>query len=235
MKRSVFLIAAMLVASRVAAENLVTEAVIHQSVTNYVRAELEGAIDPEERFEVQVRWQGDLVLERNGEMNIEVKRLSGRPFRGPTIVRVELSVDGRTERAMTVTADTRFFREVLVSGRNVRRGELLQAEMFELEERDITMQKEGYFVDFAALEGGRARRSIGADRIVDQRHFEPVPVVLRGEEITLVLETDHIRISTKGKALQDGGLGQQIRVRNADSGKVIRGEVVEEGTVRMAL
>ena len=233
MKSSIFLISILLWSGTAEAENLVTEAAIHQSVSNFVHDALVDHVDSEERFEVQVRWQGDLVLEQSGEVEIAVKRLSSRAFRGPTIVRVELIVDGRTERAMTVTADTRFFREVLVSTRNVRRREVLQAEMFELEERDITMQKEGYFFDFADLEGGRAKRSIGANRVVTQRHVEPVPVILRGEEVTLILETDNVRLSIKGKALQDGGIGQQIRVRNGDSRKVLQGEVIDAQTVRM--
>ncbi len=233
MKRSIFLIFVLLWAGSAAAENLVTEAVIHQSVSDFVHDVLAGKADPEERYEVQVRWQGDVVLEQSGALGIEVKRLSARPFRGPTIVRVELTVDGRTERAMTVTADTRFFREVLVSNRNVRRGEVLQAEMLDLEERDITLQKDGYFLDFADLEGGRAKRSIGANRVVTQRHVEPVPVILRGEEITLVLETQHVRLTTRGKAMQDGGIGQKIRVRNVDSRKMLYGEVIDAQTVRM--
>ena len=233
MKSSIFLISILLWSGTAEAENLVTEAAIHQSVSNFVHDALVDHVDSEERFEVQVRWQGDLVLEQSGEVEIAVKRLSSRAFRGPTIVRVELIVDERTERAMTVTADTRFFREVLVSTRNVRRGEALQAEMFELEECDITKQNEGYFFDFADLEGGRAKRSIGANRVVTQRHVEPVPVILRGEEVTLILETDNVRLSIKGKALQDGGIGQQIRVRNGDSRKVLQGEVIDAQTVRM--
>jgi len=232
-KSSIFLISILLWSGTAEAENLVTEAAIHQSVSNFVHDALVDHVDSEERFEVQVRWQGDLVLEQSGEVEIAVKRLSSRAFRGPTIVRVELIVDERTERAMTVTADTRFFREVLVSTRNVRRGEVLQAEMFELEECDITKQNEGYFFDFADLEGARAKRSIGANRVVTQRHVEPVPVILRGEEVTLILETDNVRLSIKGKALQDGGIGQQIRVRNGDSRKVLQGEVIDAQTVRM--
>ena len=106
---------------------------------------------------------------------MRVHRLSDRPLRGPSVLRAEIHLAGRTARVMSVTADVRFFRRVLVAGRNIR----------------------------------------------------------RGDELNLVLDGGNMRLMARATALQAGGVGQRIRVRNADSGKVLQGWVADARTVEI--
>ena len=225
----------LLLGGGIGAQNLVSEQAVHQAVKRFVRAELEGWVEPQQRFEIFTRWQGDIELGVGGDVEISVRRISVQPFHGPTVVRVELQVAGETRRALTVTVDTRFFKEVLVTTRGIRRGEDFRADMFELIERDITAEKDGYFTDFEALAGLQAKRPLGFDRILTHRYVEKVPVVHRGDEVQLVVVTGNMRISTLGIALQDGGLGTRIRVRNVDSGKILQGEIVDSTTLKVTL
>ena len=132
---------------------------------------------------------------------------------------------------MSVTADVRFFCSVLVASRTVRRGEDLTAAMFETAERDVTSLKSGFYVDVAELDNLRARRTVGVRGVLTHKHAEKIPVVQRGDGVALVIQMENLRISTVGVALQDGGIGERIRVRNQDSGKVIYGEVLDQQTV----
>ncbi len=229
------LLALWLAASGAAAQNLVTEKAIHQVVEAFVRAELEGKTDPQERFEINTRWQGDISLGVAGPAEIAIRRISAHPFHGPTVVRAEIQVDGETQRALTVTVDTRFFREVLVTTRSIRRGEVFSADMVEQVERDITSEKHGFYTDIDALDGLQARRPMGFDRIITNRYVEEIPVVERGDEVLLIAETANLRISAQGIALQSGGVGKRIRVRNQDSGKIVKGEILDSGTIKVGL
>ena len=47
------------------------------------------------------------------------------------------------------------------------------------------------------------------------------------------LQTGSMSLQTVGQALTDGGLGERIRVKNIDSGKIVFGEVTAVGTVRI--
>ena len=225
----------LLTGAGVSAQNLVSEQVIHRAVEHYVQTELEGRVDRQQRFEIYTRWQGDVELEIQGDVEISVRRISVNPFHGPTVVRVELQVGGETRRALTVTVDTRFFKEVLVTTRSIRRGEDFTLDMFELIERDITAEKDGYYIDFSELTDLQAKRPLGFDRILTHRYVEKVPVVHRGDEVQLVVQAGNMRVSTLGVALQDGGLGARIRVRNLDSGKILRGEILDSRTLKVAL
>ena len=82
----------------------------------------------------------------------------------------------------------------------------LGCEMVELDERDVTRDRDGFFTDAAQLDGLRTRRTLRPGSLLTRKHTERVPVVLRGGEITMVVETDNLRISALGTALQDGGV-----------------------------
>ena len=235
MKLSVLLAVWWLTTTGVEALTVVTEKEIHRAAAEFVRGQLEGATDPLERFEIHTRWQGDISLPLEGPAEVEIDRISSRPFRGPTVVRAEIRVGGETLRVLTITVDTRFFREVLVATRSLRRGEAITADMVELIERDVTSIRDGFFSDLGELEGYQAKRPLGFDRVITRTHVEPVPVVRRGDSILLLVVSANLQISAQGTALQDGSVGRRIRVKNQDSGKIVWGQVVNSGTVRINL
>lgn len=187
------------------------------------------------RHEASARWQGDILLATPGVVDFRVRAMSARPFRGPTVVRLELNVDGQLERALTVTVDCRLYGDVVVTNHALRAGSALTAAALAVEERDVTSLNQGCFTSVEDLVGMQARRPIGVGEVVSRTHVEPVPVVRRGDEVALSLETGTMSLVAGGVALQDGGVGQKIRVRNADSGKVLYAEVVDAATVRVVV
>ena len=221
--------------------NVLTEETVRNAVEDYVQARLEresgDSAQAQERVEIKPRWQGDILFEQlaAGPFELKVMPLSDKPFRGPTLVRVEISQGKVMLRALTVTVDTRFYCEVVVVTRTVRRGQQLTQDMVELSERDVTSLKYGYFATFEDLLGLQMSRPIGAGDIVSRNHVKPIPLVHRGDEIVMTVVSKHMQLATFGLALQDGGPGERIRVRNRESGKIISGRVEEDGTVRIGL
>ena len=216
--------------------NLVREQAVHVAVEGYIRSQLEGKADPAERYEVGVRWQGDILLDAPlGRLEFKVKPLSTGSFRGPTVVRLEILVDAVTQKTLTLTADTRFYRDVLVTTRSIRRGSLLTDDMVELVERDVTNLRFGYFTKPSDLRGMQARRPVGFGDVLNEEHAELIPLVKRGDGVIMTALSQNMLISAQGVALQDGGIGEQIRVKNTDSGKTILARVLEDGSVRAGL
>ena len=50
----------------------------------------------------------------------------------------------------------------------------------------------------------------------------------------MAVMTDNMSLLAAGEALQDGGIGERIRVRNLDSKKVIYGRVIDASTIRIS-
>jgi flagellar basal body P-ring formation protein FlgA len=59
-------------------------------------------------------------------------------------------------------------------------------------------------------------------------------VVSNGQEVKLVFSEDGLLIMTTGSALQDGSIGDVVRVRNIDSGVTVSGAVQPDGSVRVS-
>ena len=216
------------------AQNIVAAEDIAAAVTAFVTQQLQGQLAEDTRLEIDTRWQGNVVV-ANGDPQIRVRRASSRPLRGPTVLRVGIDAGGQTQRIMSVTADIRHLRPVLVASRMLRRGEALMLDLVELVECDITQLRHGYFTDVDALGNMRTRRSVVAGDVLTRNHVEVIPVINRGDEVELVARTNSLAISALGQAMQDGGIGERIRVKNSDSGKVLYGQILDASTIQVGL
>jgi flagella basal body P-ring formation protein FlgA len=58
--------------------------------------------------------------------------------------------------------------------------------------------------------------------------------VRKGDPVRVVIDTPALRLSVPGEALQDGGEGDPVRVKNASSGKELTAQVVAHGVVLVA-
>ena len=236
MNRAIWIfIALMLPQEPALAQTLVAETEIVAAVEAFVHKELGGLLKEGTRIEVNARWQGDVELESEGKAQIRVRRASSRPLRGPTVLRVGIDVDGKTQRMMSVTADIRHMRPVLIACRMLQRGEALVEEMFELDERDITALRHDYFSEPAMLQGLQTRRSLAVGSILTGNHIEAIPIVRRGDEVQLIARTSRLSVSALGLAMQNGGVGERIRVKNSDSGKILYGQILDSYTIQIGL
>lgn len=78
-----------------------------------------------------------------------------------------------------------------------------------------------------------ARRALMAERPVPDRSLAAPRAVLRGAAVTISLGHDGLTLAAPGKSLEDGALGQLIRVVNTQSNKIVHAEVVGEAEVRV--
>ncbi|MDI9349906.1 MAG: flagellar basal body P-ring formation chaperone FlgA [Candidatus Symbiobacter sp.] len=85
------------------------------------------------------------------------------------------------------------------------------------------------------LVGKAMRRSIGAAAMLGINDVEPAKLVLRNAPVTVRLRTQTLYLTLHAKALQDGALGDRIRVENPTSKQVIIGIVRGAGLVDVEL
>ena len=57
--------------------------------------------------------------------------------------------------------------------------------------------------------------------------------IKRGQNVTVVRYENMIKISMQGRAIQDGSLGDKIRVLNIRSNKMVDGRVMGSGLVEV--
>ncbi|MDQ7081791.1 MAG: flagellar basal body P-ring formation chaperone FlgA [Aquificota bacterium] len=60
---------------------------------------------------------------------------------------------------------------------------------------------------------------------------EKMPLVRRGDEVDVIFRSGNLEIGFRGEALDTGFYGDTIRVKSLNTGKVLRGRIVSEGSV----
>jgi len=79
----------------------------------------------------------------------------------------------------------------------------------------------------------RIKVPIGALQPITMERLEPIPVVSRGQKVKLVYEGNSIILRTIGRCLEDGNIGDFIKVLNIQSHRVVYAKVVDRETVKV--
>ncbi len=115
--------------------------------------------------------------------------------------------------------------KVFVARRALPRGHLISAGDVIADERDVSRLHSAYITDARFLVGQRLRSPVLPGSIITASQLKADNYVKRGQTVTLVATSNGISIRMAGKALNDGGLNQRIRVENLNSGRVVEGIV----------
>lgn len=128
-----------------------------------------------------------------------------------------------------VSTDMSVFLQVAVSSGVINRGDTIAAHQIKLEEADITRNNRGFYHNPQQLIGMSAKRRIRANQILTPDLIDPPQLVKRGDKVKIIANKDGISASMSGEALEKGGEGEVIRVKNLSSGKTIEAKVIEPG------
>jgi len=123
--------------------------------------------------------------------------------------------------------------DVLVVLRPVASGQALADGDVELQHRDISVLRDAVS-SLAAVTERVPRTSLRPGQVLQQRLLQPQLLVHRGEAVRIVAQRDAVAVQAPGEALDSGARGATVRVRNANSGRVIAARVIDVGEVEPA-
>ncbi|CAO3400850.1 flagellar basal body P-ring formation chaperone FlgA [Azospirillum sp. 11R-A] len=86
----------------------------------------------------------------------------------------------------------------------------------------------------AQLIGMTPKRGVSTNQPVRLRDLQSPRMVDKGSMVTITLTTQSMTLTTQGKALQDGGKGEVIRVVNTQSNRIVEATVAGPNVVAVA-
>ena len=121
----------------------------------------------------------------------------------------------------------------VVPTQTVYPGETLTAS--QLEEVPVTNPNiaGGYAQSIAEVEGMISKRTLLPGRTIPIASLRPPYAINRGANIRLTFTLGSMTISASGTPLTDASVGDVIKVRNLDSGVIVTGTVLADGTVQV--
>jgi flagella basal body P-ring formation protein FlgA len=90
-----------------------------------------------------------------------------------------------------------------------------------------------YATDFSQVEGMITKNTLVPDRAIYVSSLREPFAVTHGQQVKLIYSNGSLQITALGTPLQDGSVGELIRVRNNDSGLTINATVLSPGIVQV--
>ncbi len=153
------------------------------------------------------------------------------------ISRITVGVRCNSEKSWTlyVPVSISIQKEIAVATRELSRGQVLTHKDVRLEERDVAPLRRGYFQSQEEVIGKKLKRSIRmSDPITPPKITTPV-AVKRGSKVMILASTGAIQVRMNGKALDNGSVGERIKVENQNSRREIEATVVGPGMVEVVM
>jgi len=115
---------------------------------------------------------------------------------------------------------------VLVVNQPLRRGTILQASFFKQVDLPIASTDTMVLTQFKEIENTELLHDMGVDQAIRTYDLKPTLLVKRGQQVNFsVGEGRGFLITIKTEAQQDGSLGDQIKLKNVESGRLISGVI----------
>jgi len=201
---------------------------IRENAKQFLLGEL--AWDPE-RLEIQVNYRGgDLSLPK-GQLAWDFN-LPGRKKRiGQVLFQLTLKQDGRILRQMRLQAQVQVTYNMFKTNHSLKRGHVLEMNDVEITQVQSRKMLRNMVTDWDQLTGYQLTRNVEEGETLSTYMLKKVPLVKRGDRITLIAKRGSLKVTAPGVVRENGFKDQMVKVENIQSHKVVYGTVLDSRTI----
>ena len=145
------------------------------------------------------------------------------------------AVAGAESKKFMVRAKVEVVRKIACAAHLIRKGQVIAPEDLKLDDRDVALLPQKYFLDFDPLVSNEAKIAIPENSTIFEWMVGAVPLVRRGHLVTLLVSGPGLTVQAKAEAQEDGALGSEIKVKRVDSNKIIAATIVSADQVEVKL
>lgn len=178
--------------------------------------------------QVQIKEPGPFP---QGELTFLPSSRSHVDNQGNFTIFLDILINDIREESLRISGKVAVYEDILVAARNMSPGEeILEKEVYSVRKNIFTLPED---VVRSLPEGKILKTSIPKDSPIRASWLKEMPLILKGEIITLVARSNHLVIVTRGISQEDGYAHELIKVENLGSGKIVQGQVLEKSTVEV--
>lgn len=207
-----------------------TEARMKEIVSDYLKAKTANL-----GLEIRVRRVecGKDVTLPSGTVSWEVVSPAQWGGWGNGSLALILRVNDRVEKNISVRVEVEALADMVVATRPLEAGEVIGPADVALQKRDLSTVNGKPCRNIADAVGKKIRMGLRANAPIGLNQLEKIPVVKSGDRVTIVAESDSMRVTATGRARSAGAVGDQITVQNQESQKIITGTIIDASTVQV--
>jgi flagella basal body P-ring formation protein FlgA len=164
---------------------------------------------------------------------LAVEKLNYERRTGRFTATVTAPADHPSPTSLVVTGRVYKVIEVPVLNRRVPKGETITMDDIDWIKLVATKVRRNIIVDEARLLGKTPRRGLRAGQPIRNGDVRAPIVVAKGSLVTMILKTRNMVLTSRGRAIENGALGDTVRVLNTQSKSVV--EAVVAGANRVTV
>lgn len=153
---------------------------------------------------------------------------------GSVIFPLQIS-DGENSEKFLVRAKVEVRRKIVAAATTIKKGKRLEAADLKLEERDVALLPDKYFVETYSLASKEARITIPENSTLFSWMVGAPPLFHRGATVALVIDQPALTVKVKGEALDDGYPDLECRVKRGDNNKIVKGTPISADEVEVKI
>ena len=177
-------------------------------------------------------WEGEVEVQYQG--TIPEGRLVAPASLVPGSASATLKFRGDSGRERSLAVRLVWSQSALILTRSVKRGETLRDT--DVVVRQIRVNRPGVYASRVPEITGRSlRKNLSQGEPITLNLIADMPIIERGKSVTIIVQSGGLTVKAKGEALEDGSLGDSVKVRNLASKTVLTAIVVAKDTVEVKM
>ena len=166
-----------------------------------------------------------------GKVGFQLFQKDQRRLQGNVRLIAVVSVKGNVINKVTLSGWVDVFELVVCAARNLKRGEAITKDDVYVTRKNISHLKPNYLTAMNQAIGLMAKHNVKADACIKDWMLKKMPVVDRGDLVTILAESAGLRLTVPGRVLMKGYDGELVKVKNLMSKRDIYAKVVDNVTV----
>jgi flagella basal body P-ring formation protein FlgA len=221
--------------------NLKTRTIVERAGQEIRRAEIVDALMTEfiargSTDDIEIDLGGRnirLYVAANRPATVGIESLSRDPNTGRFVATIAVPAGDPAAHRMRITGRVYSLVSVPVLSKKLHRGDIIRKHHLEWKKiRKIKVSRQT-ITDPEQLIGMAAKRLIGSDRPLRLTQIRRPLLVAKGGIVTIRLNYANMSLSAQGRSLDEGSLGDVVRVKNSQSKKMVEARVTGSGRVRV--
>lgn len=134
-----------------------------------------------------------------------------------------------------ITGRVQVLRKILLTSVPISKGHIFKASDIKIKKMDISKVPMNYFQDQARVINKVAKRNIRAGSVLNANILTDPLLIKRGDSVNIIAANNGFKITMKGIAMTNGSRGDNIKVKNIRTKKVIQGIIISRHSVKVRI
>jgi len=168
------------------------------------------------------------------EGKVEIKTSKNiRNYSYSSILKTDILVDGLKVKSFGVPVEIKVYDKVWVLKDNLKKNSSLSYSNLALEEKQINIfSKDALKKDFQPI-GYLTTKNLKSEAILTTKNIKRTPFVVKNSPVSIMFKTPYVNVTLPGMAMEEGNMGDYIRVKNDRYRKNFVGKIVGKNIIKV--